>query len=253
MSGTRIGAWSGLALLVGLGSAVTLGVAGPAYRAGWVDLGTALQRMLAWGAYGGLAAVALGLVAAARAWRSGAGRAGLVALLAIVLGVTSALVPWRWQQAAQAVPRIHDITTDTITPPRFVELAERRQALGVPNSLDYLDEVAAAQRAGYPDLAPAFLEAPPAEAWARALALVQARGWEVAAADEERRRIEATDTTFWFGFKDDVAIRVTALPLGGSRVDVRSVSRVGRSDIGTNARRVRAFVVDLARGSPAGR
>ena len=189
-------------------------------------------------------------MAALLAGRARNRRAGLGAALAIVAGGTSAVVPWRWQQAAQAVPRIHDITTDTITPPRFVEIAERRQALGVPNDLAYLEDVAAQQREGYPDLAPAFIDVPPGEAWARALALARARGWEVVAADEEGRRIEATDTTFWFGFKDDVAIRVTALPLGGSRVDVRSVSRVGRSDIGTNARRVRAFVADLARERP---
>ena len=77
------------------------------------------------------------------------------------------------------------------------------------------------------------------------MALVTARGWEVLASDDAAHRIEATDTTRWFGFKDDVAIRVSALPDGGSRVDMRSVSRVGRSDIGTNARRIREFLADL--------
>jgi uncharacterized protein (DUF1499 family) len=92
-----------------------------------------------------------------------------------------------------------------------------------------------------------FLPVRPPEAYQRALAIVRAREWEIVAADEAERRIEATDTTFWFGFKDDLAIRVSALPDGGSRVDVRSVSRVGLSDVGTNARRIRAFSSDLAR------
>ena len=67
------------------------------------------------------------------------------------------------------------------------------------------------------------------------------------AADDASHRIEATDTTFWFRFKDDVALRVSAVPDGTSRVDMRSVSRLGRSDLGTNARRIREFLADLAR------
>jgi hypothetical protein len=117
----------------------------------------------------------------------------------------------------------------------------------VPNALEYREDVATEQRAGYPDLGPVFLAEPTAQAYQRAVALVRERGWDIVAADEPGRRIEATDTTFWFGFKDDVAIRVSALPDGGSRVDVRSVSRVGRSDVGTNARRIRAFLEDLER------
>ena len=69
----------------------------------------------------------------------------------------------------------------------------------------------------------------------------------VVPAYREGRRIEATDTTFWFRFKDDVALRVSAVPDGTSRVDMRSVSRLGRSDLGTNARRIREFLADLAR------
>jgi uncharacterized protein (DUF1499 family) len=57
-------------------------------------------------------------------------------------------------------------------------------------------------------------------------------------------RIEATDTTFWFGFKDDIVVRIAATG-HGSRLDVRSVSRVGVSDIGTNARRIRKFLKEL--------
>jgi uncharacterized protein (DUF1499 family) len=66
-------------------------------------------------------------------------------------------------------------------------------------------------------------------------------------ADAAAHRIEATDTTFWFGFTDDIAVRITPTDAGGSRVDVRSASRVGRSDVGTNARRIREYLADVAK------
>ena len=96
------------------------------------------------------------------------------------------------------------------------------------------------QREGYPDLAPATLPVPRDQAFDRALAVAQAEGWEIVTADKASGRIEATDTTRWFGFKDDIVVRLT--PWGsGTRVDMRSVSRVGRSDVGTNARRIEGF------------
>jgi uncharacterized protein (DUF1499 family) len=85
---------------------------------------------------------------------------------------------------------------------------------------------------------------PPDAVFDRALAEAQEAGWEIVTADKSSGRIEATDTTQWFGFKDDVVVRIT--PWGsGSRVDVRSVSRVGRSDVGTNAARIRDYLADL--------
>jgi len=73
---------------------------------------------------------------------------------------------------------------------------------------------------------------------------VQDLGWEIVAADEATGRIEATDTTFWFGFKDDIVVRIVSSN-GGSLIDVRSVSREGRSDAGTNAKRIRNFLDKL--------
>ena len=238
---------SWLALLVGVAALATLAVAGPGYQRGWFPLGTALRPMLTWAAYGGIAAGVLALLALVLNGRRGTSSGRLAALVALVIGVGSLYIPWQWSQTARAVPPIHDITTDTITPPGYVEVAALRSELKVPNSLDYLPEVAAQQLTGYPDVQPAFLAVPPADAYRRAFDLVRARGWEVVAADEAGRRIEATDTTYWFGFKDDVAIRISAVPDGTSRVDVRSVSRVGRSDVGTNARRIREFLAELTR------
>lgn len=232
-----------LALLVGIVSLVLLAVTGPGYRSGWLSLGTALGQLFAWGAYGGIAATVLAL--AGLAW--GRGTARRTAALALVFGLVSLFFPLRFQQAAGAVPPIHDITTDTVTPPQFVEVAALRREVKAPNSLDLPAEVINQQIAAYPEIQPIFLPISPAEAYQKTLALVRTRGWDVVAEDAAGRRIEATDTTFWFRFKDDVALRVSAMPDGTSRVDMRSVSRIGRSDIGTNARRIREFLADLGR------
>jgi uncharacterized protein (DUF1499 family) len=97
------------------------------------------------------------------------------------------------------------------------------------------------QKEAYPDIQPLTIAVPPDAGFARALAAAEAMGWEVVASDAKDGRIEATATTFWYGFKDDIVIRVSQT-VGGSRIDVRSKSRVGRSDIGTNAQRIREFL-----------
>jgi uncharacterized protein (DUF1499 family) len=66
--------------------------------------------------------------------------------------------------------------------------------------------------------------------------------WKIVDENQAEGRIEATATTLWFGFKDDVVIRIAPSPGNGTRVDIRSVSRVGLSDLGTNARRIRTFL-----------
>ncbi len=142
---------------------------------------------------------------------------------------------------AKQVPPIHDITTDTQNPPLFDDtlLALRKGALNPPEYGG--PSVAEQQQKAYPDLKPVVLENSPAKVWEACLAAAKKMGWDIDAMDEARGRIEATDTTFWFGFKDDVVVRVT--PQGsGSRVDVRSVSRVGKGDVGTNAKRIRRFL-----------
>lgn len=71
-------------------------------------------------------------------------------------------------------------------------------------------------------------------------------GWEVTIADPEEGRIEAVDTTFFFGFKDDIVIRLTTPGRHRTRVDVRSVSRVGLSDVGANAARILRFLREVS-------
>jgi uncharacterized protein (DUF1499 family) len=141
-------------------------------------------------------------------------------------------------------PAIHDITTDLDTPPRFDAVVPLRA--GASNSLEYGGAtVADAQREAYPDVETLALSRPPARVVEQARETAVAMGWEVVVADAEAGRLEATDTTGWFGFKDDVVVRVRRSD-GGSVVDVRSVSRVGVGDLGANAARIRAFLERLA-------
>lgn len=140
-------------------------------------------------------------------------------------------------------PYIHDVTTDTADPPAFVTLLAIRKAS--PNGADYGGPTIAAQQAtAYPNVRPLVLPMGRDQAYSRVLDAVRAMGWDIAASDAAAGRIEATATTTWFGFKDDVVVRLT--PQGtGTKVDVRSVSRVGESDIGANARRIQEFLSRL--------
>jgi uncharacterized protein (DUF1499 family) len=140
-------------------------------------------------------------------------------------------------------PRIHDITTDTDNPPQFVALLAVRQK--APNGAAYGGaKIAQAQKAAYPDITPAKLDLPPVRAFQRALNVAGNMGWKIIAAEEGEGRIEATATTFWLRFKDDIVIRIVAAG-SGSRLDIRSMSRLGRNDLGTNARRIRSFLNQL--------
>jgi uncharacterized protein (DUF1499 family) len=214
-------------------------VAGPTYRIGLLSLQDAFM-LLRWGAYAGVAAMVAALFALywTRQRRLQAALAGAAFLVALV----AFAVPAQWQRTARRAPPIHDITTDLENPPTFQAIVPLRA--DAPNALDRSPELTRQQREGYPDLAPITLPRPSAEVFDRALAAAQAAGWEIVTADKGAGRIEATDTTRWFGFKDDVVVRIT--PWGsGTRVDVRSVSRVGRGDVGTNARRIREYLDDL--------
>ncbi|MGE3275363.1 MAG: DUF1499 domain-containing protein [Vicinamibacterales bacterium] len=234
-----------LALATAAAGALLLASSGVGYRQGWWSLQRGFQ-LLAFGAYAGVGALVLGGVGLALNRPRTNGRGFILAGVAVLAGVLLAGIPWQWQRTAGRVPRIHDISTDTEQPPQFVEIARIRSEAQAPNALDYSAEVAAQQRQGYPDLGPLVLERPLDEAYQAALAAAEARGWTIVTADAAARRIEATDTTFWFGFKDDIAVRVTPADGGGSRIDVRSVSRVGRSDVGTNARRIREYLAAVA-------
>ncbi|MFN2564190.1 MAG: DUF1499 domain-containing protein [Gemmatimonadaceae bacterium] len=230
-----------LAMLVAGLAILLLVAAGPGTRMGLWNFRTGLG-LIRWAAYVGIAGAVLTLIALAVSRPRGGGLAAL--LLALVVACTAFVLPWRWAQRAKSVPPIHDITTDTQNPPEFVAVLPLRADAANPATYGG-DSVAALQRQGYPDIRPLHLDALPAVAFARALATANAMDWRIVSADSAAGRLEATATTRWFGFKDDVVVRVRP-DQAGSRVDVRSVSRVGRSDVGTNAARVRAFLARLA-------
>ncbi len=198
--------------------------------------------VLHWAACGGLAASAL--VSASLVLES---KRKLTGSLCILLGLLVFGIPWGWQQKLKRHPPIHDITTETRQVPQFKLL--RRLRRRAPNGSDYGGpRVAAVQAKAYPDIKPLILAVPPAQAFDRALGAAQRTGWMVVDASIETLTIEATASTFWFGFKDDVVVRVSSVG-GGSRIDVRSVSRVGTGDGGTNAGRIRSYLKTIAQQS----
>jgi len=224
-----------LSLLVALVALVMLALSGPGVRFELWSYRTGLI-LFRWTAY---VAIAAALVAAlALAIPKVRAQGFLLPMLALVIGLAVLYVPLRFLQQARAVPPINDISTDTENPPRYMTASRP-----YPGA-----EFARQQRAAYPDILPIVLPVPPREAFARAVAAAEAMGWEVVGRDAAAGTIEAVDITKWFGFKDDIAIRVRPAQDGSpnlSRVDIRSKSRVGRSDIGTNARRIRAYAERL--------
>ena len=223
-------------------AALTLLAAPLGYRLGVLPLRTALLTVLRWGAYAAAAGAAVSTLALGyQLAGQKANRRGVwLALLCLVAAAAMFSIPAGYRLGA-ATPAIHDITTDTEDPPRFVAVVP----LNTPGRTDYEGEVIAAQqRTAYPDLQSVTLDDPPPAAFERALAAVYRMRWQLVEADEPAGRIEATDTTFWFGFKDDVVIRIRPSG-GGSRIDVRSLSRVGGGDAGTNAARIRDYLATL--------
>lgn len=232
-----------LALVALVIALIAMALAGLGSRWGWWHFRTGFT-MLRWGAYAALATVPIVIVAALLRHDAGRRRALAVAAVLTIVALATVAVPWQARRTARTVPPIHDITTDTENPPEFVALRDRP---GARNPVEYGGpDVAAQQKEGYPDLGPVALPVSPAEAVARAAGVARDLGWTIAEVDTAGGRVEATDRTRWFGFYDDVVIRVTPAE-GGSRVDVRSLSRVGGSDVGANAARIRRFLARLQR------
>ena len=237
-----------IALALGVLCAAAALAAGPAYRTGVLPLGVALQtiRWSAMVAVGGAVAAMLAVLLSLTP--SALSRARRIAAVALLINVLVAAPPLYLYWQVQRLPKIHDISTDPNDPPRFVAMLPLRQ--GARNPVDYPASTAAEQRKGYPDIGPLTLPLAPPAAFERALQAARAMRWEIVASAPEDLRIEATATTLLFGFKDDVVVRIT--PQGaGSVVDVRSLSRVGGSDFGTNANRVRAYLRRVAENASA--
>jgi len=141
----------------------------------------------------------------------------------------------------QTRPFIHDITTDFSNPPALVVAAELRGADDHPVTYEGGD-VATAQQEGYPNLKPLLLNGTPQEVFAQAKQTIEDMGWELVGSQNETLpyTLEAVHTSTLFGFKDDIAVRISENE-AGVRIDMRSKSRVGKSDLGANADRIEAF------------
>jgi uncharacterized protein (DUF1499 family) len=237
-----------LALVVGILAIVLLAIAGPGYRLRLLPLLPALLGA----AIGFLLFIvtfivgAIGLVAGRR---QGVSRSrATVAVIALSLVIT--IIAGFWISRGRGSPPIHDVTTDLSDPPIFKDVVPLRLASGAVNPVEYQRvqsimghelNVSDAQRTAYPDIQPLVLPYPTARAVQLAQQVAKDMGWDIVAVVPAEGRVEATDTTRYFGFKDDVVVRVTPESTG-SRIDVRSESRVGGGDAGTNARRVRAYL-----------
>jgi uncharacterized protein (DUF1499 family) len=226
-----------------LGVAVLAGLlvlfAGPGTRSGWWDFRTGFA-VFRYGAYLGILGTILAV--AALAVRRHHGRLAM-AVAALLIALPAAFLPWQARRSARGFPAIHDITTDTQNPPAFVRLGREPSEDGNGNAYEG-EAVASQQRQAYPDLRPAMMAMTVDSAFTVAYQTARDMGWEVVEAEPGEGRIEATATTRWFGFKDDIVIRVR--PASGiARIDVRSASRVGRGDAGANAARVRAYLQRL--------
>jgi uncharacterized protein (DUF1499 family) len=230
------------AFLLACAGGLTVGISGPLHRYLGLEADVAIS-VFRYGFYIAAAAIALALATVVPT-RPGDRRRGFVAaLLALAIGAAAAWAPINWLLRSRELPLINDITTDIANPPPLVVTLQLRQ--NAPNPPSYGgDSVANLQRAGYPDIQPIVLNVPPAEAFKRVDRVATAMGWDIVARAPAEGRIEAVDTTKWFGFHDDIVVRIKA-DGSGSRIDIRSKSRVGRSDLGTNAQRIRMFTEKL--------
>ncbi|MBT8421518.1 MAG: DUF1499 domain-containing protein [Gammaproteobacteria bacterium] len=241
--GTRATAWAKWLFIIGVVLLVT-GLIAPS--AGISPMVAMLLITI-----GSLLFIVAGICGASGLLRSG-GTGGdsqpVFAWLGVAAGIGALINTFVYMGGAGGAP-IHDISTNTDDPPQFVEVAKLRGEND--NPAEYAgDETAAIQKEAYPEIQPLVLLDPRTFVFETALQVAEEMGWEIVATDIEAGRIEATATTSFVGFKDDVVIRVRARS-AETIVDVRSKSRVGRGDMGVNAERVRDFLAALeARASP---
>lgn len=228
-----------LGLVVAIGCAVAAVGAGLGSRFEWwhYRTGIATIRYIFWVA--AATAVACAIAGALATTVAQSRRALVMSLTGLAIAGVTAWIPYGLRTTASALAPIHDITTDFDNPPEFVRVATLRKPGDHPVAYDG-PKVAEQQKKAYPDLAPLVLKAPREKVFIAAQSALASMGLELVEADMAQGRIEATATSLLFGFKDDVVVRITQ-HAGTTQVNVRSKSRVGRSDLGMNAKRIRTF------------
>jgi uncharacterized protein (DUF1499 family) len=227
--------------VVAVVSALTSIIAGLGTRFQWFHFRMGLELM-GISALVGLVAAAISIIAIVAVFFIPGNKGIYLCILGLIISIPVAVIPLYMRYEIK-VPPIHDITTDISNPPAFVSVLPLRK--NAYNKPEYGGpDVAAQQTKAYPDIKTLTLNMPPDKAFSRALDVAKNMDWEIVAAEPKEGRIEATATTFWMGYKDDVIIRITAQNKM-SNVDIRSESRVGKSDFGTNAKRVRIFLGEM--------
>ena len=228
-----------LVSLISLIAFLLVALPGPLYKYGLVELSTAFTGFK-FGVFAGIAALVL-LVLQIIFKRKTVTLGSTI--VAVVLSAIAIAMPLSMMNKGKNVPPIHDISTDLTNPPEFVAIAPLRA--DAPNSVAYDGiETAQQQRDAYPDLKTlTYMQSQP-ELMEATEQAVNNLGWELVNVDANKGLIEATDSTMWFGFKDDVVVRI--IDNGSERlVDIRSKSRVGGSDLGKNAERIHDFINEL--------
>ena len=225
--------------LISLIAVLLVALAGPLYKFGLIDLATAFTGFK-FGVFTGIAAlILLGIQLLFKRNTASIGSA----LISAVLAITAIAIPLSMMNTAKNVPPIHDISTDLVNPPAFVAIAPLRADAPNPVAYDGI-ETAEQQRIGYPELQTLRYDQTQPELIAATKQAIENLGWELVNINADKGIIEATDTTAWFGFKDDVIVRITDNE-NERLVDIRSKSRIGGSDLGKNAARVHKLIEEL--------
>jgi uncharacterized protein (DUF1499 family) len=234
-AGARPGAAARIARAT-LAAALLVLVAGPLHRFGVLGWQAALGLF-------GMAALLAGIGAVWCLVQLLRRRGGTVTVVAAAVGFAAVAAALALAVAGSDKPPINDISTDTIDPPAFAAINNDVRGMDV-TPIGYNPAFAPQQARAYPDIRPLDLPVPPAQAFELALAACD-QDWQIIASDRAAGRIEAVARVAWWGFRDDVVIRLSATA-AGTRIDVRSKSRVGEGDLGVNARRIAAYLDRLA-------
>lgn len=227
-----------IGIIVSLIGALAVILAGYAYQWGWWGIRFGFQII----PYGTGAAVLGGIIASFGLFKHKSKSASL-----IIMGSTGILIAvialanlgYWYNERSQGYPPIHDITTNVQNPPKFVAIAPLRKDASNPTPYSG-EETASQQKEFYSGLEPLTLPLSYDDAFEIAVRTTEKMPWEIVDINKEEGRIEAFHKLAWFGFIDDVVIRVDTTATG-SVVDIRSKSRIGRGDLGVNAKRIKSF------------
>jgi uncharacterized protein (DUF1499 family) len=229
--------------LLAILGALTVILSGYGYQWGWWSFGFGFS-IIPWGTG---AAVIGGFIAAIGFFRipDRTKNQTIIGALGIGLAIIALVNIGYWYLEVQkGYPPIHDITTDTVNPPTFDQIVPLRANAPNPHEYIFEDGPAETQKSFYPDIAPIKTTLSYDEAYYKALETAKDMPWTLVNESKENGKIEAYEKLAWYGFIDDVVIRVDTTETG-SRIDIRSKSRIGRGDLGVNAKRIRAYVEEF--------